>query len=100
MYIIREVFRAKPGQASKLAKLFKKSFSSMPSGRVMTDMVGDFNTVVMEMEVASLAEWEKEMADYKAGKVDPNMDKETLAEMAAYTDMFFEGRREIFQIME
>ena len=28
MIIIREVFVAKPGQASKLAKLFKKGFGS------------------------------------------------------------------------
>jgi hypothetical protein len=31
MLIIREVLTAKPGQASKLAKLFKKVFGSDPN---------------------------------------------------------------------
>jgi hypothetical protein len=35
MIIIREVFTARPGQASKLAKLFKKAFEHDPNLRVM-----------------------------------------------------------------
>src|SRR4051812_18847468 len=98
MYLIREIFKAKPGQASKLAKLFKKM--NMPGGRIMTDMVGPYNTVVMEVEVKSLAEWEKQMQDMKSGKPDPNMDPKVAEEMSHYTDMYTEGRREIYQIME
>jgi len=64
MLIIREVFTAKPGQASKLAKLFKKGFAGDPTTRVMTDMVGDYNTVVVEVQVENLAEFEKQMKDY------------------------------------
>ena len=100
MYIIREVFTAKPGQASKLAKLFKKGFTGDMKGRVMTDMVGPYNTVVMEMEVASLAEWEKFMDQYKSGKADPNMDPKIAEEMSHYTEMYQSGRREIFQVVE
>ena len=100
MYIIREVFTARPGQASKLAKLFKKTFPKEMKGRVMTDMVGDYNTVVMEVEVNSLAEWEKGMAEYKSGKMDSGMDSETAQEMSKYTEMFWGGRREIFQVVE
>jgi hypothetical protein len=58
MLIIREVVTTKPGQASKLAKLFKKVFASDPTARVMTDMVGNYNTVVVEMQVKNLAEFE------------------------------------------
>lgn len=103
MYIIREVFIAKPGQASKLAKLFKKMADSGMGGRVMTDMVGPYNTVVTEFEVESLADWEKEMQKYRSGEPDPNMEKldsETKKEMEHYTEMYTHGRREIYQIAE
>lgn len=98
MYIIREIFTAKPGQASKLAKLFKKM--NMPGAKIMTDMVGPYNTVVMEMEVKSLAEWEKQMEEYKSGKPDPNMDPKVAEEMSKYTEMYLTGRREIYQVLD
>lgn len=100
MLIIREVFTAKPGQASKLAKLFKKGFGGDPNVRVMTDMAGSYNTVVMEVQVNSLAEFEKQMEEYKSGKPDPKMDPKVAEEMSKYTEMYVTGRREIFQIVE
>lgn len=100
MLIIREVFTAKPGQASKLAKLFKKAFGSDPKMRIMTDMVGNYNTVVVEMQVNKLADFEKEMEDNKSGKPDPKMDPKTQEEMSKYTEMYLTGRREVFQIVE
>jgi hypothetical protein len=96
MLFIREVFIAKPGQASKLAKLFKKGFGGDPNARVMTDMVGDYNTVVIETQVKGLAEFE----EYKSGKPDPKMDPKIAEEMSKYTEMYLTGRREIFQIVE
>jgi hypothetical protein len=100
MLIVREVFTAKPGQASKLAKLCKKAFGSDPTARVMTDMVGDFNTVIIETQVNNLAEFEKQMEEYKSGKPDPKMDPKVAEEMSKYTEMYLTGRREIFQIVE
>ena len=97
MYIIRETFTAKPGNASKLAKMFKKS---MGNARVMTDLVGQYNTVVVEREINSLAEFEKEMEDYRAGKNAPKMDKEAMKEMSKYTQMYLFGKREIFRVEE
>ncbi|MDE3056967.1 MAG: hypothetical protein KGJ59_03310 [Bacteroidota bacterium] len=100
MYIIRDIFTAKPGQASKLARLFRKAFGPDSNTRIMTDMVGDYNTVVAEMQVKSLAEFEKQMEDYKAGKPDPTMDPKAAEELSKYTEMYLTGRREIFQIVE
>lgn len=101
MYIVREVFTAKPGQASKLAKLFKK-MSKTPGmeGRIMTDMVGPYNTVVMEMEVESLAKWEEEMMKYRSGKPEAPTDPELAKEMEHYHEMYISGRREVYQIVE
>jgi hypothetical protein len=100
MLVIREVFIAKPGQASKLAKLFKRGFPADPNTRVMTDLVGDYNTVVIEMQVETLAEFERQMEEYKSGKPDPKMDPKVAEEMSKYTEMYLTGRREVFQILE
>ncbi len=100
MLVIREVFTAKPGQASKLAKLFKKAFANEPNTRVMTDMVGNYNTVIVEMQVKNLAEFEKQMEEMKSGKPDPKMDPDVAQELSKYTEMYLTGRREIFQIVE
>lgn len=100
MLIVREVFTAKPGQASRLAKLFKKSIGAEMNARVMTDMIGDYNTVVMEMQVNSLAEFEKQMEEYKSGKAASNMDPKVAEEMSKYTELYITGRREIYQIVD
>ena len=100
MLLIREVFTAKPGQASKLARLFKKAFGAEKGTVVMTDVVGNYNTVVFEMQVKSLAEFERQMEEYKSGKPDPKMDPKVAEEMSKYTEMYLTGRREIYQIVE
>jgi len=99
MLIVREVFTAKPGQASKLAKLFKASFGREQNARVMTDLVGNYNTVVVEMQVENLAEFEKEMERYKSGQPDPKMDPKVAEELSKYTEMYVSGKREIYQII-
>jgi hypothetical protein len=100
MLIIREIFVAKPGQASKLAKLFKKGMPSEMHARVMTDVVGNYNTVVVETQVNSLAEFEKQMEEYQSGKPDPKMDPKVMEEMSKYTEMYMTGRREVFRVLE
>ena len=93
MLVIREIFVAKPGMASKLAKQFKEMTADMPGQktRVMTDMVGNYNTVIMEMEIESLAAFEKEMEKYSKA---PKQEKE----MASHTEMYLTGKREIFRL--
>ena len=100
MLVIREVFTAKPGQASKLAKLFRRAFLPGANVRVMTDFIGNYNTVIVEFQVQKLAEFEKQMDDYKAGKPDPYMDPKVADEMSGYAEMYMTGRREIYQIIE
>ncbi len=100
MIIVREIFTAKPGQASKLAKLCKKAFGGESNALVMTDMVGDYNTVVVETQLNSLTEFEKQMEEYKSGKPDPKMDPKVREEMSKYTEMYLTGRREIFQVVD
>lgn len=98
MLIVREVFTAKPGQASKLAKLFKRSMGAETGVRVLTDYIGDYNTVVIEMQVENMAQWERQIEEYKSGKAP--MGDTTPEEWASYTTMWKTGRREVWQVVE
>lgn len=99
MLIIRDVFTAKPGQASKLANLWKKAMNGQKNVRVMTDAIGDFNTVIMETEVKDLSEWEHIMEQYRAGEMSKGIDKETSAALSKYTEMYQSGKREVYKIV-
>src|SRR5690349_8251377 len=93
MIIIRETFVTKPGMASKLARQFADVMKGSPDRvRVLTDFIGTFNTVVIETEVENLAAFEKRLQDYQSNG-------ELRAKMAGYTDLYIEGRREIFQVI-
>ena len=100
MLIVRETFTAKPGQASKLAKLMRKAMAEDQNLTVMTDLVGEFNTIVVQFRVKNLAEFEKQMEEYRSGKPDARMDPDLAKEMSKYTEMYLTGRREIYQIVE
>lgn len=92
MYVIREVFTAKPGMASTLASLFKDVFSDIPGFqmRVLTDYIGPFNTVVLESDVENLAVFDQHMAEYAA--------RDDIRErMKGYTDMYLTGSREVYK---
>ena len=97
MLIVRETFTAKPGMGSKLAKFFKDNMKDMPGpkpARVMTDFVGDYNTVVMEFEHKDIADFERSMKEYA------KMPAEMRQKMSAYTEMWMTGKREIFQTVD
>ena len=94
MLVVRNCFVAKPGNASKLAALLKEASTaaSFPTFRVLTDLTGEFNRVVLEHEVENLAEFEARMQDYATN----NAFRE---KMEGYTDLWITGSREILRIM-
>ena len=57
MFVVRETFTARPGQASKLAAMLKDAVATRPSlkTRVLTDFIAGFNTVVLETETEDLS---------------------------------------------
>ena len=65
MYIVRETFTARPGQASSLARMFKQAMGEFKDfkTRVLTDYVGPFNTVVLETEVNDLGAFDRIMGE-------------------------------------
>ena len=96
MIIVHDIFVCKPGNASKLAKMFKESMSNTPGENnvIMTDMTGQFNRVIMVSQHESLAAYEEAFKAYM--NPTPEM-KESMAKMEGYTDMYLTGSREIYK---
>ena len=94
MIIVRNSFIAKPGLAGKLAAQLKEmaKAGNLRNSRVLTDLTGDFNHVVMEHEVESASAFEELTRRYAS---DPQV-----REMAkGYTDLWITGRRDLFRIV-
>jgi len=94
MIVVRNSFVAKPGMASKLAAQLKEAAASqqIPSFRVLTDLTGDFNRVILEYEAQNVGEFESRMKEYATNTA--FRDK-----MKGYTDLYVTGSREILQVM-
>jgi hypothetical protein len=92
MIIVRNVFIAKPGNASKLAAQFKTAQNTFKGGksRVLTDLTGDSNKVVLEFELESISQWEATLKEYQTN--DAMRDA-----MKGYTDLYLTAHREILQ---
>jgi hypothetical protein len=93
MIVVRNCFVAKPGNASKLAVQLKAAAAAakIPKHRVLTDLTGDFNRVILEYEAENVAEFDARMKQY--------MTDETFREkMKGYTELWMTGSREILLI--
>jgi len=93
VFLVRNCFVAKPGQASKLATLMKEMASAVPiaNHRVMTDVMGEFNRVVFEYQVESLAAVDAMMQEYASNPIFKE-------KMKGYTDLWQSGYRELLKI--
>ena len=93
MVVVRNCFIAKPGNASKLAAQIKDaaSVSNIQKYRVLTDLTGDFNRVVLEFELENIGQFEERMKDYATNEA-------FRAKMKGYTDLWQSGTREILQV--
>jgi hypothetical protein len=93
MFVVRNRFVAKPGCAGKLAAQLKTAVAAfeMPNGRVLTDVTGDFNQVVMEFTAENLGEIEKRMQETMGTPKYREL-------MAGYTELWMTGSREILRI--
>ena len=97
MYLIRNVFKAKPGKAKELVSKFKAVERYLPRegivrSRIMTDAVSGFWTVVSEFEVPNLATLEQMSGT--------NSTPEVRDAMKDYMTLVDGGYREIFKIEE
>lgn len=96
MIIVHDIFICKPGNASKLAKLFKEVMSEDNEFvSVMTDMTGQYNRVIMVSKFDNLTAYEKSWEDMK--KDEAKM-KKMQEKMSGYHEMYLTGSREIYQV--
>lgn len=98
MYLIRDVFRCKPGKSREVAERFKRTVPSMESMdgfqncRVMLDVVASYWTVVLEAEVETLEGFEHHMREFA-------LRPEVREALSGYLDLVEEGRREIYRLV-
>jgi heme-degrading monooxygenase HmoA len=96
MIIVHEIFVAKPGNASKLAKMFKEATKESPEVKhILTDVTGAYNRVVMVSQYENLSAYEK---NWERMKEKPEVMKKMEEAMKGYQDMYLTGSREIFQV--
>jgi len=101
MLLVREVMYCKPGKVRPLVEKFLAMNklgpqAGMPQMRVMTDFCAErYWTLVAEMEVASIEEFERAMSGAGQSKEDQ---KEFETIMKGYHDLVEYGRREIYRI--
>ncbi len=96
MIIVHDIFICKPGNASKLAKMFKEVMAGNNElVNIMTDMTGQYNKVVMVSKFESLTAYEKSWEKYKQ---DSEEMKKMNEAMKGYADMYLTGSREIYQV--
>ena len=96
MIIVHDIFICKPGNASKLAKLFKEVMAGNKElVNIMTDMTGPYNKVVMVSSFESLTAYEQSWEKYKQ---DTEEMKKMQEKMAGYHDMYLSGSREIYRV--
>lgn len=95
MYLIREVFHAKPGKAKELVQKFKaakpyfEEMEGMSAMRIMTDASGPYWTVVIESELTDIGIFYSELRNTTAS---PELGEI----MKGYMDLVTGGQREIY----
>ena len=96
MIIVHDIFVCKPGNASKLAKLFKEVMTNNQElVHIMTDMTGQFNRVTMVSQYENLTAYEESWKKYMENSEEMRKMQEA---MKGYHDMYLTGSREIFQV--
>ena len=96
MIIVHDIFICKPGQASKVAKLFKEMMTGNDEFvNILSDMTGQFNKVVMVTKYDSLTAYEESFKKYMQDSQEMKKMKE---KMQGYQDMYLTGSKDIFQV--
>lgn len=101
MLLVREVMYCKPGKVRPMVEKFIAMSKlgekvGMPPMRIMTDFCAErYWTIVAEMEVSSLDEFEKMMSSPQGSEEDMKQFEEI---MKGYHDFVDYGKREVYKI--
>ena len=98
MIIVHDIFVCKPGNASKMAKLFKEWADITPkkTTHVMTDMTGQFHRVMIATNYDSLAAYEEETKNMMENQTPE--EKALMEKFKDMNEMYVSGSREIFKV--
>lgn len=96
MIVVHDIFVCKPGNASKLAKLFKEwtEVATQKNTTVMTDMTGQYHRVIVAATFESLADYEEQMKTMGQSEAE----KKVMEKFNTMNDMYVSGEREIFKV--
>jgi len=96
MIAVHDIFICKPGNASKLAKMFKEAMEGNKElVNIMTDMTGQYNRVIMVSQYENLSAYEQSWEKYMQNNEEMKRMQE---KMQGYQDMFLTGSREIYKL--
>jgi predicted translin family RNA/ssDNA-binding protein len=96
MIIVHDTFVCKPGNASKLAKLFKEAMANNNElVHIMSDMTGQYNRVIMVSQYENLTAYEESWKKYMENSEEMKKMQEA---MKGYHEMYLTGSREIFNV--
>ena len=95
MYVVRNVFQARPGKAKELVAKFKAAAPHLAAAgirntRILTDVAAVFWTVEVEAEVDSLQDY--------IGGLESGLSPAAREAMAGYMELVQGGRRVIYRI--
>ena len=95
MIAVHSIFVCKPGNAGKLAKLFKE-WADLKKGNmsVMTDMTGQFHRVILAETYPSLAAYEEEQKNMGQKPEE----KALMEKFKDMNEMYVSGSREILKV--
>ena len=94
--MVHDTFICKPGNASKVAKMFKEAMANDPNMvNIMTDMTGGYNRVIMVSKYDNITAFEQSFQKYMQDNEETKKMKE---KMQGYQDMYLTGSREIYQV--
>jgi hypothetical protein len=99
MIVVRNVFRLKFGKAKEAVALFKEGIAIQKRAgvemnqRIMTDLVGTFYTLVLELTIPNMGSLEANMPKVMG-------DKDWQANYQKISALVESGYREIFTIVE
>jgi hypothetical protein len=103
MLLIRDIMYCKPGKVRPMVEKFLamsriSERQGMPKMKVMTDFCAErYWTIVSEMEVESMQQFEQMMQSMGQGQSSEDM-KQMEEIMKGYHDLVEHGRREIYKI--
>ena len=95
MFLIRDTFRALPGRAAELARRMRAFEAAVPTTRVLLGLTGLVDSVVVERQFEHLADFERALADFRAGRIEP----ERAAALGNFGALYFGGYREAWRVV-